>query len=430
MNDLYLIMQINLFLIYLILNITLTSQEYVEYTMKLDITENELNILNIENNKENDPCKNWIPSLFNPILLINKNIDISENQKLDYNSQTIIPIFSTEEIFYYLYSFNFLDKYKDIILAKERYYNHFFYCYFGLLHGIGNYSILNETQIFLSQSKEEGYIDKKIFSFSPWDIKEKEISQTLYLGDSYDFKSKNKDGITSSCKVNKSDMYWGCIFNEISFNKISTKLKKENGELYKIYFSSENYDIVIPWTFKDKFNHITNNACKYKIDHDNKFLNLTCENFFNDKGEFASIELINDDMVITLEIDNIFRFSKTEDEDKNKTRIRYEDSIDFFIFPLIMFKKFHVQFDAQNYLISFSTIDKSILQLKKKEKKGSSGGLKAFLVILIILIIVALGFGIFLLLRKRKNSIEKNINKYNKFEDEENYQNMKENRVF
>ena len=121
-----------------------------------------------------------------------------------------------------------------------------------------------------------------------------------------------------------------------------------------------------------------------------------------------------------------------KEENENRTRIRYEN-YDYFIFPLIMFKKFHVQFDAEKELISFYTTDPSILQVKKEEEKNNkeeSKALKIFITILIIILILTVLFIGFLIYKKRKESVQKNINKYNKFEDEENFQDMNEKRVF
>ena len=72
------------------------------------------------------------------------------------------------------------------------------------------------------------------------------------------------------------------------------------------------------------------------------------------------IKLIDDNMNITLEIDNTHRFT-TSNQERNKTRIRFEE-IDYFIFPLIMFKNFLIQFDAENDVISFYITNFSILQ--------------------------------------------------------------------
>ena len=139
-------------------------------------------------------------------------------------------------------------------------------------------------------------------------------------------------------------------------------------------------------------------------------------------------------MIITIEIDNKIRYNNKDNE--YKTRIKFED-INYFILPLIVFKNFDIQFNAQDNIISFYTTDESILELKKKndnnpipkeEEEPSNAGI-IILVIFIVILILVLLFGIFWFLKRRRNS-ESNINKYNKFEDEENFQDMNDKKVF
>ena len=52
------------------------------------------------------------------------------------------------------------------------------------------------------------------------------------------------------------------------------------------------------------------------------------------------------------------------------------------------------------------------------------------LIIFLILLTLALGLGIFWFIKQKRASVEKNINKYNKFEDEDNFQDLNEKRVF
>ena len=147
-----------------------------------------------------------------------------------------------------------------------------------------------------------------------------------------------------------------------------------NNELYPIYFTSETYNIFIPISFKDNFNLLTNNKCFYS-ESDNEFYTY-CENFFNE-DLYQKIQLINDDMKITIEIDSAKRFTTDNNELKNKTRIRFHN-FDYFIFPLIMFKNFHVQFDAENNIIQFYTTNKSILSIKNEEKTKKKVFLKFY----------------------------------------------------
>ena len=92
---------------------------------------------------------------------------------------------------------------------------------------------------------------------------------------------------------------------------------------------------------------------------------------------FKIIQLMNDDMKITIEIDSAKRFTADNNELKNKTRIRF-NNFDYFIFPLIMFKNFHVQFDAENNIIQFYTTNKSILSVKNEEKTKKKVFLKFY----------------------------------------------------
>ena len=415
---------IYLFLICFISNLLFTASNFGPLEMKSPITASELDILNIENNITDDQCGNWIPSLFNPIMLVFSSF-ISEDEDpitSTIQSETI----SNKDINIYLFNFTFLNEY-NICFGKERNDQLVNNCYFGLMKKYESIDI-SEGQIILNKLKIDNKIDQKIFSFGIWDLSKIEIKSTFYLGYVHDnFKSKN--GVIGTCQTIKDDIHWGCSFNKISFNNIVVDLKDENGNLYNIYFSSENYNIKFPLKFKEKFKKLTNDSCRYITDSEGLPLNLMCSNFFNEKN-FASITLIDDNMNITIQIDSIIRFSNKNDSEKDKTRIQYQDN-NYFIFPLIMFKNFHIQFNADNDIISFYTTNKSILQLNQKtEEESSSNSLKVFLIILIILIIIALLFGIFIFIRKRRGSVQKSINKYNKFEDEDSFQNMNEKRVF
>ena len=77
------------------------------------------------------------------------------------------------------------------------------------------------------------------------------------------------------------------------------------------------------------------------------FCNCTAD-LFGDKLYFQ-LKLINDNMNITAEIDDINRFTFFQNGTKGRTRIKFYD-IDYFILPLIMFKNFHIQFDAEKIL--------------------------------------------------------------------------------
>ena len=130
-------------------------------------------------------------------------------------------------------------------------------------------------------------------------------------------------------------------------------------------------------------------------------------------------------MNITIEIDSADRFLRNYDYKHNKTRIRFFEG-DYFIFPLIMFKNFHVQFDAENDLIKFYTTDDSILSLPKEEEKNNPKGfpkvLLAFIIVIIILVVSVVGFIIYRSLKKKNtDNIQKDIKK---IEDIEEFHNM------
>ena len=93
------------------------------------------------------------------------------------------------------------------------------------------------------------------------------------------------------------------------------------------------------------------------------------------------------DINITLELDKFNRYYTESNDDNERINLILSDEIHFIIFPLIMFKQFHVQFDAEKKVINFYTKNSSLLQVKKenhetsKNEEGSSSGLTTFLVI-------------------------------------------------
>ena len=92
----------------------------------------------------------------------------------------------------------------------------------------------------------------------------------------------------------------------------------------------------------------------------------------------------------------------------------------------MMFKQFHIQFDAINGIISFYTKDKSILEIKNKKKesnKNSSTLIITLSIIISILILLIIGYVIFRILRKRKESNIQNDAK--KIEEIEEFHSMK-----
>ena len=223
----------------------------------------------------------------------------------------------------------------------------------------------------------------------------------------------------------------------MSLNENIVDLKDKDNNTYKIYFSTENYNITFPESFSDAFFYnLTNEQCKNNSDiSENIESYVACINLL-DENQYIPIKLISKDMNITIEIDSQKRFNDNRPSDK--TYIRYQ-KVDYFILPLIMFKNFHIQFDAKNDTIKFYTEEKDILEVpdeeeEEEDKKPNNNSSKVgvvFLTIFIIILIIGLAYGVFWLIRKRKGSVEKNINKYNKFDEDDNYQNLSEqNKVF
>jgi hypothetical protein len=417
------------FLFLFFLNFLFSQQKYDKFEMMISTQETILEIFHIDDN--NGICEFWIPSLFTPILIVPRDKEINEDKKINtFKFKSPILAYEEEEgITVDLYYYDFLAQKFNVTLGKIKSSNKITNCYFGLNSKSGENQDL-ENSIILNQLKINRNITEPIFSFDKWTLTNDNnyLKTTLYYGDSHDnFKKSNGKGIVGTCKTSNLDPYWGCIFNQMSFNGKSIDLKNKT-HTYKIYFSSENHNIIFPKTFKGNFDYITNGQCHYITEHlqENEYY-VYCDNIFN--NDYVLLNLINDDMNITIEIDNVIRYNNGNGE-KNRTRIKYED-IDYFIFPLIMFKNFHVQFDDKNNLISFYTLDKSILKVKKDEKnKGSSKGLIVFFVILVIILILVLVFLAYRFLKNRRGSLQKNINKYNKFEEDEDFQNMNEKRVF
>lgn len=423
----------NYFLFWILLNLIFTKQDYQKLYLSTSIGNEELNELYFDDISQDKKCEGWVPALFNPILIVGGNVDLRPLVYYDEDRMSF-PIFSIyEQTQITFYHFSFFDKY-ELDLGKLTFVKKITKCYFGLSMGNANYSKLDESQTNLNTLKDNNIIHEKIFSFDKWSINENNnlIETYLYLGDEHENFSKNET--IGTCKADK-DFYWGCSFKEMVFNNNTIDLikDKEKGIYYKIYFSSENNIIRFPESFSSKFNEKTNNICTK--DKDNGFLD--CNILFDSKG-FIPMKLIDDNMIITIEVDNLNRYNKYKEDQKNKTRIIFEN--DYFIFPLIMFKNFHVQFDSNKNIISFYTDIPNILELKKKDddpqrednnnNDDSSNAGTVVLIIFIILIILVFGFGIFWFIRKRNSSGEKNINKYNKFEEDDNFQDMNEKRVF
>ena len=413
-----------------IINLLFTKQEITDYNMEIPIRKESLDVFHID---YDDFCKQWIPSLLSPLLLSFGNAELNIIDRIEIFNPFEIP--EKNEITLQIGSYEFLKEKYKVFLAKLKDYSETGLCYFGLLPKDGINPNLNESYILLKNLRDSNQIDNIIFSFDKWTINSNSIKTKFYLGGSHShFISNDDNGIIGYCYTNESSLYWGCSFDQIEYNGVSRNLTKD-GINFKIYISSEDHIIKIPEKFKDDFDYITGGKCTYDENaHKGEIgLFLSCDELLNADNYFL-ISLINGDMNITIEIDGNKRFNEGENID-GRTRIIYED-IDYFIFPLIMFKEFHIEFNGEENLIKFYTNDSSILNVTEKDnqkedkKKGNSKGFIVLLVIIIIVAVLALLYLIFWLLKKRKDSVRSTINKYNKFEDEEDFKNMNEKRVF
>jgi len=412
----------NLYFICFLINIIFSTQKFESFPIVINPNTTENGGYFIKDGSTQHFCPEWFPSLFMPILMVPDTIEIGNTlpiQNSDFEL-TIPVIEKNKNCKYKLYEkIEFIKSdYTSILMLQL--FSKTNLCYLGIAAGADNYQKIEDKQIILNALKEEGLIDKKIFSFDSWDIKS-DPNTKLFLGDSHDVFNSN-DGIIGTCERYPKDSLWGCSFKEMIFNNINIPLKNNTENLYKIYFATETHNLIFPVEFENIFKSASNSKCMYNYES-----YLACEGFFDSSGHVPlQLTEANDNFVITGEVDNVIRFNQYNDKLKDYARIQFKD-IDYIILPLIVFKEFHVQFDAENNLIRFYTNNPNILKAKKIKKESS--GFTAFIVILIILIVLGLGFAAFWFI-KNKRKTPTNINKFSKFEDEEDYQNMNEKKVF
>lgn len=415
----------NLFIIFFIINLFFSTPKLDSFEAEIitNINSEGFYINDIDNYSE---CDKWLPSLLTPNLLSLYYSTIEKGEKIyGLNFKIKLPFINHNKEYE-------VDIYRNVPFLKSGYKGILMQtmelnkkkCYFGISPSINGYTKLNEDNTTLNYLKINNIINKKIFSFDTWKINDKydsKIKTTFYIGDFNDNFNSN-DKFVATCNSYQNDSHWGCQFKEMDFNNIKIQLKNET-HIYKIYIASEIHNLIFPLYFEEKIKELSNQACVLNDDN-----YLSCKNFFNDL-DYVPLKLIeeNEKFIITGEVDNIIRFNTKELDKKNISKITFED-IDYIILPLSVFKKFHLQFDADNNLISFYANESSILEVKQIEKEESSfSGI--IILIIIILILLVLGFGGYWFFIKRRN-VEKNINNFSKFEDEEDYKNINEKKVF
>ena len=416
----------NLVIICIISNLFFSQQAYETYEIIIN-PDSDSEEFYINDSFGKSPCQRWIPSLFTPFLLVPKENEIEESSKLfNVKLEIKLPFINDNKFIFYEFYQNipFLnDKFQSLLMRPIVFQIN--KCYLGISASINGYENFEEKNTTLNILKENKLIDEKIFSFDIWRISSeyKEAKSKLFLGESINIFNSN-DRIEATCENYPGDLHWGCSFKEMILDNISFELKNENQSLYKTYISSEIPDLILPNFLKQKLVDLFKKECII-----NDYNYLTCKTLFNNSN-YAPLKLIeeNENFIIKGQIDNINRFNKEDQEKKNISRITFEE-IDYIILPLMVFKQFHIQFNAEKKLISFYTNDSSILEVRKKGKNESSSIGKVFLIIFIILIILCICFVVYWII-KRRQLTEKNINHFSKFEDEEDYHTINEKKVF
>jgi len=438
MKKVFLTKNIFFFFILFVVFVSETKEEYKEIPLKLEKNCGDSDLpLYIETD---DTCSKWVPSLFSQILIIKYGISHEykdENYEFDFKSNPASKKgISTDSLVMHLYS-GPVSIFNSIFIAESRSNKWPSYCQFGLGYSdifagqpTYNYNVMKN----LINSNQ---VEKNIFSFDKWNFSDSQnIISKIFIGDSHeDFFEDN----VGTCKIQNDTGYFGCIFDDFIFlNETFSLIKEENNKPYIIYFSSEFTKIYFPEDFKNKI--ADGEKCNYSPISSEKFTErLICEEL---KGkEYLPLKLRSENMNITLEVDYMGRYYTYPEE--GVSNVLFHD-YDYIIFPLTMLKNFHVQFNLENNTINFYTNDTSLLEIRKKEEPkpgpepnpshepeeepsdGPSAGLIVFLVILGILLVGGLGYGGFLIWKKKQNpDIEKRFNKYAKFEDED----INENKV-
>ena len=398
----------------------------IEFEMAINIT-SESEEFNINSQIKDSPCTKWTPSLFFPILIIPKNNEITKGFPIEIKSFDLKYPFINKNKYFNVLPYegvpSIIENYEDILLMSID--SKVSLCYFGISPGINVYKELNKEHNTLIDLKNKEKIKERIFSFTKWDIKASPPSSKLYLGESQNIFNSN-EGIIGTCESYPNDFLWGCSFKEMIFNNINIPLKNETQSLYKIYIASEIQDLYFPISYEQIFKELSKDSCDINAKN-----YLECKNLFN-SSNYVSLQLTeeNENFIIKGQVDNLARFRNIEyDSQKDLARIRFID-INYIILPLMVFKEFHVQFDAENSLISFYTENSEILEVKEKGKNKSSSIGTVLIIILIILVVLCLIFGAYWFFIKRRKSVETNINTFSKFEDEDSYNNLNGKKVF
>lgn len=402
-----------LFLSYYIVNIS-SKETPIDIDLISDISTEDFKPLYF---KSND--LELIPSLFSPLTLFKYKEDrYTDVIKMRYSMTVGYPLFN-DDYTYDIHESSFLNKKINILLGIEKSSANA-QNYFGLSYGLPKFNKDEKLYNTLEYLKNTSQIEEKVFSFSKWSIGQNQVKSRLYLGYKHeDFDGTNKKYI-GTCKVfENKEAYWGCKFNNMIFNNQEIKLDSSEVEDDAVYFSSEKNIMTLPKKFKEIIEKASNNDCTFS--RKKEFYLASCKTLFT--GESIPLTLSNEYMDITFELDSLTRFSHNTNLNKGEFRVNFSDKTKYIIFPLMMFKNFHIQFNADTKQIYFYSEDENILHIKKEsvvETKSSNVGkvfLIIFLIIVIIAVLLAIAYGVYYFIKhKRRGGVEQEIGKFSKIE--------------
>ena len=134
-------MNIKLCLFLIILNISLSIQDYKTFDLKIPLNKSELEPFFIFEYKLEKKFEGFVPSLINPIFLIGKTDNISNTKYLEnLDFELYYPLLPREDHFkVQLFSYELSNEIK-LLLAKPIFDPFITKRYFGLSSGLSNYS--------------------------------------------------------------------------------------------------------------------------------------------------------------------------------------------------------------------------------------------------------------------------------------------------
>ena len=156
---------ISLFIICLIINIPPSFQILNRYEIKIPINKKELSNFFFTINEEDSVCEKWVPSLFNPILLVSSEVELKYGDIIPKVNHELRYPFLNENKGFTITFFSSV-KFGNYRLYLGRPIRSIFYeCYFGLSSNKYEFQELREGINNLNILKEKNQINKKNFFF-------------------------------------------------------------------------------------------------------------------------------------------------------------------------------------------------------------------------------------------------------------------------